>query len=429
MKGLTKRMVVISLDAVSSEDFAYLRTLPNFMRLKDSAAVCANVHSIYPSITYPAHTSIITGKYPCKHGIVNNTLIQPNRKSPDWFWKRKYIQGTTLYDEMIKENKVVAALLWPVTAGSQIQYNLPEIFANRPWSNQIITSLANGSAMYSAILSKKFGRLRKGKQQPYLDNFVHECAKYTLKICKPDLTLVHFTDVDTHKHIYGINAPQVYEALHRHDKRIGEILDVLEENNLMNETTLIILGDHSQMDVKKVVYLNKLFLDTGFLKIKKDKLVSWQALCKNCDGSAYIYVRNREMRPKVYELLKRLQASGKYGIGHIFTHKSAVAQGADPMCAFMVEASTGYYFLDDWKTSVEDVENLKPSAQKMMATHGYHPDRDNYQTFFMASGPGIRAGAAVTEMTLVDEGPTLARLVGVDLPDADGRVIHEFLLE
>ena len=47
----------------------------------------------------------------------------------------------------------------------------------------------------------------------------------------------------------------------------------------------------------------------------------------------------------------------------------------------------------------------------------------------MASGPGIRAGAAVTEMTLVDEGPTLARLVGVDLPDADGRVIHEFLLE
>ncbi len=75
------------------------------------------------------------------------------------------------------------------------------------------------------------------------------------------------------------------------------------------------------------------------------------------------------------------------------------------------------------------MENLKPSAQKMMATHGYHPDRDNYQTFFMASGPGIRAGAAVTEMTLVDEGPTLARLVGVDLPDADGRVIHEFLLE
>ena len=109
-------MVVISLDAVSSEDFAYLRTLPNFMRLKDSAAVCTNVHSIYPSITYPAHTSIITGKYPCKHGIVNNTLIQPNRKSPDWFWKRKYIQGTTLYDEMIKETKVVAALLWPVTA-------------------------------------------------------------------------------------------------------------------------------------------------------------------------------------------------------------------------------------------------------------------------------------------------------------------------
>ena len=158
-------------------------------------------------------------------------------------------------------------------------------------------------------------------------------------------------------------------------------------------------------------------------------MVSWQVLSKNCDGSAYIYVRNREMRPKVYEYLKKIEASGKYGIGHIFTHKEAVAQGADPMCAFMVEARAGYYFLDDWETSVEDVKDHKPSAQRMAATHGYHPDRENYQTFFMATGPGIRAGAVVRQMSLVDEGPTLARLAGVDLPDVDGRVIHEILLK
>lgn len=429
MKGLTKRLLVISLDAVSSEDFTYLRTLPNFSRLMDTSAICTNVHSVYPSVTYPAHTSIITGKYPGRHGIVNNTFIQPNRKSPDWFWQRKYIQGTTLYDEMIKDNKVVAALLWPVTAGAQIQYNLPEIFANRPWTNQIITSMANGSVLYSAILNKKFGHLRKGKQQPYLDNFVHECVKYTLEICKPDLTLVHFTDVDTHKHIYGTKAAQVFEALNRHDRRIGEILDTLDQHGLMDETTLVILGDHSQLDARKVIYLNRIFWDRGLIKIRRDKMVHWHALCKNCDGCAYIYVKSREMRPRVYELLKHLKASGQYGIGHIFTHREAVAQGADPMCAFMVEAEEGCYFLDDWEKSMEDVENLEPSDHRMMATHGYHPDRENYQTFFMASGPGIRAGAVVEQMSLVDEGPTLARLVGVDLGTVDGHVINEILLD
>lgn len=87
------------------------------------------VDSVYPSITYPAHTTIVTGRYPCHHGVVNNTKIQPGRKSPDWYWQRKYIRGTTLYDEARSAGMTTAALLWPVTAKAKIHYNVPEIFA------------------------------------------------------------------------------------------------------------------------------------------------------------------------------------------------------------------------------------------------------------------------------------------------------------
>ena len=93
-----------------------MKQLPNFGRFLKDASVCTNVESVYPSITYPAHTTIITGRMPNKHGIINNTKVQPGLASPDWYWQRKYIKGTTLYDEAIKSGMKVAALLWPVTA-------------------------------------------------------------------------------------------------------------------------------------------------------------------------------------------------------------------------------------------------------------------------------------------------------------------------
>ena len=65
-------MIVISLDAVGTEDLPLLKSLPNFGRFWREAAVCERVKSVYPSLTYPAHTTIVTGKYPSGHGIVNS---------------------------------------------------------------------------------------------------------------------------------------------------------------------------------------------------------------------------------------------------------------------------------------------------------------------------------------------------------------------
>ena len=86
-RKVDRRMVVISLDAVGARDLAYLKTLPNFQKLRAQSGYCDHVESVYPSITYPAHTSIVTGKKPLHHGVVNNLQLQPGRKSPDWMWQ------------------------------------------------------------------------------------------------------------------------------------------------------------------------------------------------------------------------------------------------------------------------------------------------------------------------------------------------------
>ncbi len=427
-----KRLIVISLDAVGSADFEYLKTRPNFAEFLDGACLCTDVKSVYPSITYPAHVTIVTGRMPNKHGVINNTLVMPNTSQPDWFWQRKYIRGTTLYDEAIKKHHMkVAALLWPVTARSKIQYNMPEIFANRPWTNQILTSMRNGTIPYQLKMYLMFGHLMDGKSQPALDNFVQSSLLYTISHYKPDLTLVHWTDVDTTRHLYGVRSPQAFAALDRHDKRLGELQLLLKKMGLAEETDIVLLGDHYQRDVHKIVYLNHFLREKGYLETEGRHVRDWRAISKNCDGSAYIYLRRGYgyLQGELYDLFNELKKDEANGIAAVYTGAEAAAMGADPRCALMIEAAEGFYFLDEWRRFSENVmvnEGDSPVG-RMMAVHGYDPRLPGYGTLFMAKGPDFNRDVAIPTMNLADEGATLARLLDVDLGEVDGQVIEAFL--
>lgn len=427
---ISQRLVIISLDAVGSKDLPFMSSLPNFKRFMQHAALCANVSSVYPSLTYPAHTSIVTGRLPKNHGIINNTLFQPFRKSPDWMWQRKYIKGTTLYDEALKKGWKVASLLWPVTAKSKIQYNLPEIFANRPWQNQVMVSAMNGSVQYQLELKKHYGYLLDGMKQPALDDFVQKSALYTIDHYCPNMMLIHFTDVDTNRHLYGVSDNKVEEALRRHDRRLGELLEHLERTGDIKETTVVVLGDHYQKNVSVVVYLNYLLKEKGLLTVEKDRITDFKVIAKNCDGCCYLYKNakyknDNEVEQKLTEVLTQIDSDEIYGATHIYTGKEAAMLGADPRCAALIEAREGYYYLDDFHKLTEMVEEMKEG--KMKATHGYFPIDSNYKTFFMAFGAGIKRNIRIPQMNLCDEGVTLAHLFDFKLGKTDGKVIQEIL--
>ncbi len=431
-----KRVIVLSFDAMGAKDLSYMRTLPNFKAFLEGAAICENVKSVYPSITYPAHTSIVTGRWPKNHGIVNNTRIQPKRPTPDWFWQRKYIKGTTLYDEAIKKGFRTAALLWPVTAKSGIKWNIPEVLANRPWQTQVSASLANSSKLYLLDMNKRYGKLRDGVRQPALDNFVHACALDTIRRKDPDLFLIHLTDLDTNRHIYGVDHEKCTQAMQRHDRRLGEILAAVREASQKpgavswEETAVVILGDHYQKDTGQVVYPNYFLKEAGYLQTRGEKITAYQALAKNCDGCCYIYLKNSadavgELGAKVRRLFEDLAKQPENGIARIFSGEEAAAMGADGECFLLLEAAEGFYFLDEAEVPARPVKEEK--KHKMRGTHGYLPDKEGYATFFAMKGCGVQPGARVETMTLCDEGPTLARLLDVDLGRTDGSAVEELL--
>lgn len=432
---MTKYLIVISFDAVSSEDIAILSKLPNFSKLIDNGTIIKNVKSIYPTLTYPAHATIVTGNYPSNHGVINNTLLRPKEKTPDWYWYRKYIHGETLFDLAEKNGLTTCSLLWPVSGRSKITYNMPEICCTKPWHNQILMSALAGSIKYQLNLNKKFGHLRRGIAEPYLDDFVTECAKYTILNFKPNLMLIHLTDVDSHKHYTGINSPDTLDSLLRQDKRLGEIITALKEANIYEESTIIALGDHASLEGNKFIRLNSLFLKHGLIKVNsKGTIKNYSAIAKSCDGSSYIYLKdrkNKKTEEKLLNILRDILSMEECPIEFILSSQEAKDAGADPNCSFMLEAKLGYYFIDehigDFIEEVkEDEIGVKPHRTK--ATHGYSPEKQNYTTFLIGKGLGIKKNTMIDSGHIINHGPTLARLLGLSFKNTDG-VVEERILD
>ncbi len=424
------RLIILSLDAVGRKDMEFLLTLPNFSKFVSEGAFCDKVYSVYPSLTYPAHSSIVTGMKPCNHGIVANTKLQPNRDNPDWLYKRKYIKADTLVDLAKRKGYTICSLLWPVMGGAKIDYNMPEVMVTRKYQNQITACLVNGSPKYLLELNSKFGKMRKGISQPELDDFLMASAKYTIEKYDPDMMLIHLTDVDTTRHNTGAVNDCVTEALRRHDRRLGQLTEWLEAARPMEDTTFVVLGDHCQMDTSNIIYPNKYLADMGLIDIKDSKITDYRAIARSCDGSAYIYVNekyknNSDILDKIADVLNEMKKNNSLGIEEIFTGEEAARMGADSKCVAMLESKPGFYFLNQFDVLTEKVSETKNHA--MHASHGYLPTKEENITFFAAKGKGIKKGSRPESMYLWDEGVTIAKIMGWELSNADGRVAESIV--
>lgn len=426
-----KYVIVISFDAVSEEDLEFLSKQPNFSKLIKNGALIKNVESVYPSLTYPAHATIVTGKYPKNHGVINNTVLDFKNDNPDWYWYRKYIKGDTIFDLAEKSGMKTCSILWPVTARSKITYNMPEIFCTKRYDNQILKSALAGSKIYQVNMNKKFGYLRQGMEEPYLDNFATEVAKKTIRELKPNLILLHLIDSDSQKHKYGIENKEVIESLKRHDERLGEIIESLKLAGIYEDSTIIALGDHSQINVNNVIKLNSILMKNDLINVNSNKIKSYKAIAKSCDGSSYIYLKNKndvETRKKVRDILNELKNKYSNVIEEVYNNEEIKNLGADINASFMIEAKRGYYFIDDFLgEAIEVIDESSKIKHKLRASHGYLPSRDNYKTFFIAYGKTIKKGVVLEKGKLINNGPTIAKILDIDLRDCDG-IVEERIL-
>lgn len=434
-----QRLHIISFDGLAGSDMAFLKTQKNFARLIDGAAYSFEVQGVYPTITYPSHTSITTGNYPNKHGIINNTRLQPHRKKPDWFWFARDIKTKT-FQQLASENGFsILSLLWPVTAKAKIKYNLPEIFANRPYLNQIMVSMYAGSKLFQIKLLKKFGSILKGFKEPELDDFAMAAWLYSFDNYKTDITMLHLVDLDSQRHDYGFGSKEAEAALLRHDKRLGQILNKIETSDEAENTSIIVVGDHSSKDAHSIIFLNKVLKDAKLLSGDDENISEYKLVAKSGGGSSYIYTnaksplyKTKSEKEKLFTEVKTLiqNAVPEKAIEAFYTSEEAEHFGADSNCLMMLEANAGFLFEDG--IAPEPLMSLEALSGTNLIyhtnNHGYNPfTKKNYETIFIAKGKKIKQNVNIGKMSLVDEGPTFAALFGLSLGKTDGRVLTEIL--
>jgi predicted AlkP superfamily pyrophosphatase or phosphodiesterase len=422
--GKAKHLVVISYDAFSEDNWEKARKLPNLSKLIKNGAYSTKLKSVYPTLTYVVHTTMVTGVYPDKHGIYHNNPFQPftREKEQSWFWFKKDVKVPAVYDALKEHRMKSAGILWPVTGRASIHYNIPEIRAIKK-ENQALKILKNGSPLYSIRMEKKFGTLRKGIEQPYLDNFTTMCAVDTIKRKKPNLLLMHLIDLDDAKHEHGTDSLEIEKVLIRMDKRLGDVIEAAREAGIKEDTVFLVVGDHGQINVRYKVRLNQLLKEKGLIYEENGEM-KWRAYVQNAGGSAYLHLKenDHEAEQLALNILKKAITEECYGIEKLYTRKELDRFHVAPSASYMLEAKSGYCFSDSLDGPV--VTDLEEQGIKY-ATHGFSPDKSEYKCILVISGDCIKNEYQLGEIQMVDIAPTIANILGIDFDNCDGRSLNE----
>ncbi|MDI9521387.1 MAG: ectonucleotide pyrophosphatase/phosphodiesterase [Bacillota bacterium] len=424
------RLVIISLDSVFAADSDYLLSLPNLGRLAAEGVFCGSVQTIYPSLTYPIHASLITGCYPDKHGIAHNEPFQPDTliNMRRWYWEESHIKTETIFSQAHKAGRECAAILWPTTGFSKnIRYNFPEVLA-LPGENQALKVINYGSKGWILRTELRYGRRRKGISQPYLDDYATLLAeklilKHPVKIQPglkdekgqpkeqvvdtrsrkkrhmPDVLALHLVDCDAMRHRYGTFSKEAKEALDRLDIRVGKIMAALSERGLLKDTIVAVVTDHGQADI-----IGSLPLDAWLAANRVP------ARAQTLGFGAYLHLNHADYQPVLKALTDNM---ADLRISHVYTREELRLMHAPEDILLAVEPEKGFVIVDD--------EN----QIKTGATHGFGPGHPGSKTLLWLYGPQFLGGFRLPMCDLTDIAPTLAYASGLDLPQAQGRVLEE----
>ena len=364
------------------------------------------METIYPSTTYPAHATIVTGLPPRAHGIYSHLAsLDPTEKHRPWCWFAPVLKAPTLWDVARASGRKTAALSWPVSVGAAIDHNIPEIWnpavadPHRDFETPARHSTPGLFAEAAKLLMPMLG-----KADP--DQLRGEAACYLWNHYRPDLLMVHFVWYDSQAHAFGPASPEALTALESADQAIGKIRDAISSDPA---TTLVVLSDHGFVPVEKEAAPLVAFAEHGLFARGADGSLALRRLgAVSAGGSLAVYWLDEpsaDDRRRLAKAVDRLRETG--AVQKIVDRAQLEALEADPDAELMIEAAPGFAFSDRLEGPV-----LSDSA-KDRGTHGYLPSHPGMEAMFIAVGRDIAPGKDLGRISLKQIAPTLARVMGL----------------
>jgi len=375
-------LVLVSIDGCRW-DYPDIHPAPNLSAMAASGVRATKMEVVYPSKTFPAHLSLVTGLRPTQHGIIDNNFCDPTRgqcyslgdgsKDSTWF------HGVPLWNLVELHGGLAASYFWP-EANARIGGMTPTYYFN--YSQQ---------SPYSARVDQVLDWLRLPEPS------------------RPQLVTLYFSSVDTAGHEYGPENPETADAFTEIDRLVGRLwsgIQALPDRNI----NLIVTADHgmASIDGAHAILVSELPLAPGF------KLIN--------SGTRVMYYREdpaADLESFANEL--RDAAAGRYQLldDHYLSERGFVDHPGIP--DLIIETHPPASF-----------SNRPVALAQRGGNHGYDPKLTDMDACFIAQGPAFKSGVVVPRAHQLDVYPVATRVLGlspVSPIESDGGALQTILAE
>jgi len=360
-------LLVISVDGL---DHRYLRdrdklglSIPNLRRLIASGAWADGVVGVVPTVTWPSHTTMITGVRPEKHGILNNR--RPRSEGGEYYWSASLLKTRTLWHAARDARLKTAAITWPVTVDAAIDFNLPEYFERRNGGAMDLKSIeSKGTPGLVEKIAKRFPSF----SQEFMNDRIRALATiYLLEVEHPDLILVHLVDHDAEAHENGPFTREAKATIEYTDELIGQILKAAPANMV-----IAIVSDHGFERIDSVSVV-----PPGV------ELYGGLALARSAEGATRLRA-TPGMGPEV--------AAAE--LARFAPHLTGIAAAYEPAPHHLFATAA--------------------NQQHERGVHGLWPGRKDYRATFLLWGRGIKR-EALGEIEMLSFAERFAKILGIRL--------------
>lgn len=368
-------LLLISIDAYRADYFNRGMT-PTLAAMADDGVHATAMQPMFPTKTFPNHYTIVTGRYPDHHGIVNNTMYDAklgkfslgNRAAVrDGRW---WAEGTPIWVTADEQGLKTATMFWPGSSA--------KIHGHRPDHWLPFTDAITADQRVDQVLK-------------WLDLPASQ---------RPSFLTLYFDSVDHAGHRYGPDTPQVNAALRKVDHAIARLVAGLKARHLYNHMNIIVVSDHGMASTPKgqVVLMDKL------IDLRHVRVVSMGIVAGFIPKAAY----RSEVRAKLLKPHPHMTCWDKADI------PARLHYGTNPRIPPLVcTANVGWQI-----TSSSALAHRKHPLS--LGSHGYDNASPLMRALFIARGPAFRKGLVVPEFPNVDVYPLMTHLLGIPAVANDG---------
>ena len=371
-------LLLVSVDGLRPADVTPAQ-MPVLDALGNANVRAEGMRPSYPSLTFPNHYTLVTGRRPDHHGIIHNSMedarlgeFRLNNRAAvgngDW-WQG----GAPVWASVQRAGLRAATMFWP---GSEA-----EIDGVRPWRWRAYDGAISNADRVAQVL--EWLRLPAAE--------------------RPRFVTLYFDVVDHVSHDHGPGSAQARAARADVDAALGQLLDGLRDARQLQTTNLVIVSDHGFEAVPPghSIAVDDMAPRELAQAVSVGQVIGFMPRAgKTADAERVLLGQHAQ-----YRCWRKGELPARWHYGHHPRIPPILCQMAPGWDALFAEAHAA-----------------RQQLEYARGSHGYDPDLPSMRATFIAAGPAFRPRTRLPVFDNVDVYPLLMRLLALPAEDNDGDI-------